>query len=392
MNRKFIHIFLFNLFFILSLIGFYGLNKNRALEKELLAEKVFSSYIETLAKGISQGYFVWDEMYKAILENDQEFFNKEGEDAKSIFPFILDAKIIEKDFNGEFEYLISADKEGLSFSFGIFNSGSEFYIKDKVVNVLVDTNKILNQLGFEKDFNMIISNDKGINEIKFIYAKPTLRFFHFISALAIGLLSIYIYQLLRKFFIKNHYEVEGLQAIIKILSKKDDYTAKHSQEVADIALKIAKELKIPRKQSKKLYKAALLHDIGKIGISEQILNKLEKLTNEEFSLIKKHPEYSYDIVSQFPNLREVADIVRYHHEMMDGSGYLKGLKGEEIPFLSQVLAVSDVFNALTTDRPYRKKLTKEKALKIMKEMPLNQDLVKILESIIENERNFSISN
>lgn len=77
---------------------------------------------------------------------------------------------------------------------------------------------------------------------------------------------------------------------------------------------------------------------------------------------------------------------------MDGSGYPKGLKGEEIPFLSQVLAVSDVFNALTTDRPYRKKLTKEKALKIMKEMPLNQDLVKILESIIENERNFSISN
>lgn len=286
MNRKFIHIFLFMLFFILSLIGFYGLNKNRALEKELLAEKVFSSYIEILAKGISQGYFVWDEMYQAILENDQEFFNKEVEDAKSIFPFILDAKIIEKDFNGEFEYLISADKEGLSFSLGIFDNEGEFYIKDKVVNVLVDTNKILNQLGFEKDFNMIISNDKGINEIKFIYAKPTLRFFHFISALAIGLLSIYIYQLLRKFFIKNHYEVEGLRAIIKILSKKDDYTAKHSQEVADIALKIAKELKIPRKQRKKLYKAAFLHDIGKIGISEQILNKPEKLTNEEFSLIK----------------------------------------------------------------------------------------------------------
>lgn len=143
---------------------------------------------------------------------------------------------------------------------------------------------------------------------------------------------------------------------------------------------IAQKLNLGNKQMKLLNKAGYLHDIGKIGISETILNKPDKLTPEEYVEIKKHSTIGYEIVSQFPNLKEVAIIVKYHHELIDGSGYPDGLKGDEIPLNAQILSVADIFSALTTDRPYRKGLSREMAFNVMKEMPLNQKLVEILEN------------
>jgi HD-GYP domain-containing protein (c-di-GMP phosphodiesterase class II) len=133
-----------------------------------------------------------------------------------------------------------------------------------------------------------------------------------------------------------------------------------------------------RKQQKTLEKAGYLHDIGKIGISESILNKTGRLEKEEFDEIKKHSTIGYEIVSQFPNLNEVAIIVKHHHELLDGKGYPDGLMGDEIPFSSQILAVADVYSAMTTDRPYRKGYTGKAAFEIMEGMSLNQELVALL--------------
>jgi putative nucleotidyltransferase with HDIG domain len=163
-----------------------------------------------------------------------------------------------------------------------------------------------------------------------------------------------------------------------LLSRKDAYTAEHSEEVAKYALIIADKLGLSRKSKRVLNKAGYLHDIGKIGISESILNKAGRLTTDEYEEIKKHSTIGYEIVSQFPNLNEVAIIVKYHHELLDGSGYPEGLKGGDIPLSAQILGVADVFSALTTDRPYREGFNYWKAFEIMAEMPLNQEMVAIL--------------
>lgn len=368
---------------MLSLMGFCGLNKSRSIQKEAVAYKVFSSYKNVLGARISEGYFVCDDMYKAVLDNDKEFINKNLEHIKSTFNIqTIKSEIIDKSYDGKLEYLVSFDNERLSFDFMIFDSQSKQYIKDKIIRIYVDIDEILSILGLDTDFDITLSKE---NQIRFIYKDSLIKIIYILLSISIAILFMYIYHAFEKLSISNHYDVEGLESIINILSKKDGYTARHSLEVADIAVKIAKELRVSRKDIKNLYKAAILHDIGKIGIPEHILNKKGRLTEDEFLIMKQHPQLSYDIVSQFPSLNKVAHIVKYHHEMIDGSGYPQGLKGKQIPFLSQILTVADIFNALTTDRSYRNALTDKDALNMMKNMPLNQEIVNLLEKIITSK-------
>ncbi len=150
--------------------------------------------------------------------------------------------------------------------------------------------------------------------------------------------------------------------------------------VASMALELGRALKLPKKDLKLLCTAGTLHDIGKIAVPESVLNENEKLSVQEYEIVKTRPEIGAQIVERFPGLRETAKIIRYHHERLEGSGYPAGLKGEQISLLSQILAVADVYWALTDDRPYRRAYTKLEALQIMKTMPLKQDLVSLLES------------
>ena len=109
-----------------------------------------------------------------------------------------------------------------------------------------------------------------------------------------------------------------------------------------------------------------MHDLGKIGISEKILLKKSKLTKSEFEEIKKHPQIGADILRPIQFLRNIIPLVFYHHEKWDGSGYPSGIKGEEIPIGARIISIADVYQSLTSDRPYRKAFTKEKAMKILK--------------------------
>ncbi|KHC95479.1 MULTISPECIES: HD-GYP domain-containing protein, partial [unclassified Thermotoga] len=122
--------------------------------------------------------------------------------------------------------------------------------------------------------------------------------------------------------------------------------------------------------------------IGKIAVPEHILNKPGKLTDEEFEEIKKHSIVGADILREYPELSFAVPVVLYHHERMDGSGYPFGLKDGEIPLLARILAVADVFDALTSDRPYRKAMKPEDAVALMKKMPLDQEVVGILEKYL----------
>jgi HD-GYP domain-containing protein (c-di-GMP phosphodiesterase class II) len=154
------------------------------------------------------------------------------------------------------------------------------------------------------------------------------------------------------------------------LDARDPYTAGHSLRVADYAMKIGQMAGLPFQQLLQLRKAALLHDIGKIGIPDIILLKEEKLTDEEFEMIKKHPVIGADILAQvqpFDAMKPLLPGVRYHHERFDGKGYPEKLAGNSIPIFGRIIAVADAYDAMTSDRPYRKGMTHEKALAILED-------------------------
>jgi len=156
-----------------------------------------------------------------------------------------------------------------------------------------------------------------------------------------------------------------LHSLIIAIDAKDHYTKQHSENVAYYALELARELKLPLPDQKKLYFAGLFHDIGKIGIPEHILRKPDTLTDQEYEIIKQHPKLSKIILAEIPQFKDILDIVLYHHERLDGTGYPEGLKGPKIPCLARLIAVIDTFSALTVDRPYHKALPPDQAIAIL---------------------------
>jgi putative two-component system response regulator len=155
-------------------------------------------------------------------------------------------------------------------------------------------------------------------------------------------------------------------SMIKSIEARDYYTAGHSQRVADISMNVGKEMGISEADKGILYKGSLLHDIGKIGIPDQILNKPGKLLEEEFDRIKEHPGMGAEICSnlRFPPL--VLDIIRHHHEKLDGSGYPDSLREKEIHKLVKIVTCADIYDALTTNRPYRPLKSQAEAIAILK--------------------------
>jgi len=160
---------------------------------------------------------------------------------------------------------------------------------------------------------------------------------------------------------------ETIQALATAIDSRDHYTGGHSYMVTQYSMKIAARLGFDEENLKLMEISGMLHDIGKIGISDDILNKPGKLTDDEMNIIKAHPILGRTIIDSIVALRPTAEIIYHHHEHFDGSGYPDGLKGKDIPLMSRIITVADVFHALTSDRIYRKAMPMEKALSIMKE-------------------------
>src|SRR5271163_3098673 len=150
-------------------------------------------------------------------------------------------------------------------------------------------------------------------------------------------------------------------AFNQLLDLKDLNTGVHSTRLAEWALHVAGELGLDQSYLGDIEVAALLHDIGKIGISDAILNKPAKLTAEEYELMKKHPEFGWAVLRQVPGMERASLIILHHHESYDGKGYPGGLKGEEIPIGSRIVSVIDAFDAMVSSRPYRQGLPFEEA-------------------------------
>jgi putative two-component system response regulator len=176
-----------------------------------------------------------------------------------------------------------------------------------------------------------------------------------------------------------------IYSLANTVEAKDKYTSGHTLRVSELAAVLAKKMGLSESDIESIKIGGVIHDVGKIGVPQAIINKPGRLEPEELEIMKTHPTIGYKICLPLKNsMGMVLDIIYYHHEKLDGSGYPIGLKGEDIPLGAKVLAVADIYDALTSDRPYRKALSKESALEILQQEAEEGKLEKqIVEYLIE---------
>ncbi|MGX8797683.1 HD domain-containing phosphohydrolase [Fusibacter sp. JL298sf-3] len=338
------------LFFVLMvyavLNGWYVqrvLLKQKRYEVDLAAERNFSNNIlETTMTGI------------VVISDEIESIEYINEAARSIFALDKDQKVILKKVFGEnydsIKKLLSTQKEG----------------------------KIQRKLSLElqgKDFIKHLD----IECVDFKHSNSERKF------------MLSIEDVTESYELNDRIEKQYLnmfRSFVKFIDAKDTYTGLHSSSVTDYVQRILEQLEISDEEKQDIIVAANLHDIGKIGVPEYILNKPGKLTDEEFLLMKDHSTIGESLLNEIEGYEHISNFIRHHHEKYNGTGYPDGLKGEEIPLGSRIIAVADAFDAITTDRVYQRKRTVEEALSIMTAVSGKQFdpfLVKVfIESIIQD--------
>ncbi|TFG93190.1 MAG: HD-GYP domain-containing protein [Candidatus Atribacteria bacterium] len=199
----------------------------------------------------------------------------------------------------------------------------------------------------------------------------------FSEGAAVAINNAHLYQKIQE----SYFEI--VKALAQAIEAKDPYTHGHSARVVEYATLIAQKLNLQEEKKEQLKYAAMLHDIGKIGVSGLILNAPRNLTNEEYDEIKKHPSIGENIIQHVTLLQPIKLLIRYHQEWYNGKGYPDGLSGENIPLCARIISVADVYDAMKSDRPYRKALTEETAIQELKGGSVIQFDPKIVEIFLE---------
>ena len=212
-------------------------------------------------------------------------------------------------------------------------------VKEKVIGVLEAINKQGKRRFDKEDLSLLTS---------------------LADQVAIALDNSRLYQELEEMFIQT------AESLADAIEKRDPYTGGHTQRVNLYSQAISKHLQLKPLERKWLKITSVLHDIGKIGIEDHILKKNTTLSSEEFDMIKRHSNIGVEIIEHIHQLRESIPGVKYHHEYVNGKGYPDGLRGEEIPILAKIVAVADTYDAMTTDRPYRKAMEEVAAIEELK--------------------------
>ncbi len=251
----------------------------------------------------------------------------------------------------------------------------EFYLLQTIliliVGMLINTliiSVIISLDSQQKLKNVWFANLKGI--IPSSAAVGTLGIIIALAFIAYGYWAVILFfgpLLLARYSFKLYIDMRSLyistiETLNKTLEAKDPYTSGHANRVEEYSVKLAEAYGLSYDSIQNIQKAAVLHDIGKIAVNDNILNKADKLTELEFNEIRKHPTVGADILSKMDFLGEVSNIVRYHHERFDGKGYPEGLEGDKVPLEAYILSIADAYDAMTTDRPYRKGMTNQVAL------------------------------
>jgi len=157
-----------------------------------------------------------------------------------------------------------------------------------------------------------------------------------------------------------------VETLVRTIQAKDPYTSGHSTRVSRYGLLVAEKLGLSTKEKHQLYLASMLHDIGKIGVPDDLLNRPGKLSDEEMERVRNHVQLGASMIEMLGEMHPIVPLIRHHHESWDGSGYPDGLKGEEIPLISRIVSVADMYDAMTSDRPYRKRRHQHEAVEEIK--------------------------
>ena len=229
----------------------------------------------------------------------------------------------------------------------------------------VDKNHVLLSIGISSIISIPLITKQSVMGVLNLYTKNQHVFTEdekrllgiFASQAAAAIENARLFETLRESYLNT------IHALSMAIDAKDRYTHGHSKRVKEISVIIGKEMGLVEDQMVLLEYAADLHDIGKIGISELIISKEGKLTVDEYEIIKTHPLVGETIIEPVPFLQDAKPVIRHHHERWDGYGYPDGLSGEEIPLLSRIILIADAYDAMTSDRPYRKALTPEEAVR-----------------------------
>jgi HD-GYP domain-containing protein (c-di-GMP phosphodiesterase class II) len=201
---------------------------------------------------------------------------------------------------------------------------------------------------------------------------------------AIALDNSRLYQELEEMFFQT------AESLADAIEKRDSHTGGHTRRVTLYSQAIAKYLQLTPSERKWVKITSVLHDIGKIGIEDDILKKPKPLSPEEFHIIKRHSNMGAEIIEHIRQLKEIIPGVKYHHEQVDGKGYPDGLRGEDIPILAKIVAVSDTYDAMTTDRPYRKAMDKKMAIDELERCSGTQLDKEVVEAFIQAYQNGEI--
>ncbi len=219
------------------------------------------------------------------------------------------------------------------------------------------------------------------------------RVLEVISLLWVVIFIMYIIICIRSERFHKQYELDSriirqsMNTFIGFIDTKDAYTRGHSVRVAEYASEIARRMNMPNEEVTQIYYISLMHDCGKIGIPDAVLQKPGKLTSEEYKLIQSHTTIGNDVLVNFTAIPGIRDGAHYHHERYDGKGYPTGLAGKDIPLCARIICVADSFDAMSSSRCYRRRLTDENILKELKEnsgQQFDADIVKYMLAMIED--------
>jgi len=362
---------------LLVLGGVIGIRIYAGQKNFKIVDQAISSIVDLQATAIYEGYFAWTRMYDLMLEGKIAESNALLMQAASSYALVATIEIAP----GEpppANYLVKSDGELIRIIFPIRNDTEELTIPNWVGIATISSENLIRFMNIENFKLDPVRGEKTALGIPLSY-----KLFSFMPWDIVTMVALVI--LLSALFIQAYFNVSsyfvqtrGLESIIYLFEQTERASASHSRNVAMLALYVGKLLGLRGKRLKNLYVAALLHDIGKIGIPTQILAKTGKLDSMEFAQMKQHPVISARILRSFKEFEHLSRIVLYHHERMDGSGYPEGLKGNEIPLESRIIAVVDVFEALIGERPYRSPIHPSSAFEKMKNMKLDQQIVETL--------------
>lgn len=328
---------------------------------------------------------VFDAAFKLIPEAEKgSLFELKGDKYVPIFANGYDFKLLQK---------LEFTKEEFFIGFECYDITSidayEFYTfkrdDNKFSKEILD---VFKKLGTYSDFTSLYApiQVEGVNIgliclenfSKIGYSKASKKILKFYAQMISNMYSQKVYQ--EKETVMYHDIVTALVSAIEV---KDEYTEGHAKRVREYSCAIAEVMKLSNQQISDIGTAALLHDIGKIGIPTEILNKPGKLSHEEYEIVKLHPAYAKKILNNLSSFSAIVNIAYNHHEHYDGTGYPNGLKGDEIPIEAQIIQLADAYDAMTSDRSYHKALSTHKAIEVLTEESGRQFHPEVVKAALE---------